>query len=342
MQVKTKQRKTDGQWVAKAYFLGQCLAKAEGESESAAQEAVEQEAKSVIEAELHGDDGAGREEKLQQEINGMLEKLRPYWRDKEWITLDDVIETNGCRGIEYNIEHKSVYLYVDYQNAAKFHMLKVPVGLFSNGWVIGDCKRQATCKRLESELWRRTAERKAAAMEESQRRIMEAAKKLDPEEEARKRVEEMFQIEIREFLSEQLRCLYVYGGLYEATYKLREVQIENVIAGLDRALVANAIVTVGGKCDRRRYKQACLETFSSCMVKDWSVMFDAEELMLRIAAGVHKVADSNFEAVRHLCGNMEDWLRVAKFRVDWDKMGEAAEWIDKMWEELGWGKFLDV
>jgi len=341
MEISVKQRKTDGVWVAKARF--ELSVREEGESESAARAALEQKVREILEAELHGNDGSGKEDTTQQEINAKLEELRPYWRDHDWMTLDDVIETNGCRGIEYKYGKEVVWLYVDFQSIAKFNLWHVPEELFPNGkWFIGNCEKKATCAHQESALWRRHKENKAKYLKELEKEKLEAAKKVDPVALAKERAEMYFQLDVERFVEEQLRCLYVYGIYYERAFKEQKIRVDNPVEGLDRKFVSNAVRAAGGEWDRRKYRKALEEVPSVHVEVEWEALLDGESLMNVIVDGVYSVAKSNYNSAGRRCTNALEWAEVVQFTLKDGKLREAVEFLDKMWSELGWGKFLDV
>ena len=70
-------------------------------------------------------------------------------------------------------------------------------------------------------------------------------------------------------------------------------------------------------------------------------MLDGDELRESIVDGVLSVAKHNYNEVRLYCQTLADWMRMARFTLKDGKRREAVEWLDRMWEELGWGDFLE-
>lgn len=355
MEIETKQRKTDGKWVAKAYAFDKCLVRVIGESESAAREAAERELKALLEAELYGEELQKERDTTQQKINEKLEELRPYWRDHDWMTLDDVLETNGCRGIEYRYGKEIVWLYVDFQPIPKFTLLHVPEELFPDGkWFIGNCERKATCARPESALWRRHRENKTKYLMELEKQHLEAVKKVDPEEEARKRAERhdrYLAIEVRKAIGEAITPVVLFVGDWDlfcyGTVKDDLPRPKRFDPGkYDAGIVKMAILKAGGGWNPRWFNASKWETVEEDY---YSWLEDDNPFWLDLVVDEHPF-HSEFEEIigkaRELCeyvGYRTDKIgRSIRARVCLEgKEKEAVEWIVEMWEKFGWGDFLE-
>ena len=342
MEISIKQRKTDGVWVAKARF--ELSVREEGESESAARAALEQKVREILEAELHGNDGPGKEDTTQQKINAKLEELRPYWRDYDWMTLDDVIETNGCRGIEYRYEKELVWLYVDFQTIPKFTLVHVPEELFPDGkWFIGNCEKKATCTKEESALWRRHRENKAKYLKELEKEKLEAAKKVDPEREAQRRrelEEERLEREIRYALGKEVSkieslLMSLDRGMFEEFYK----ETKPYLARFQEWEVRNFIHLAGGYWRKRLFFKALEESGEILPEIEIDVPYVSEyEGFLAWFKEQTEHKDSNIKAVIRAglgTGAVEYYVHEGYER-------QHFEAVRRAWEFLELGEFLDV